>query len=71
MINADDAWLIYCLMAKILEDAHHTQCCECGDMSREGMNYLHVNDKYYCQRCAVRLEILEWDGKQYILSEGT
>lgn len=69
MINAGDALLFYWMMGKILEDAYHTQCCECGDTDRTSMNYLHINNKDYCQRCATRLGILRWDGKQYILSE--
>jgi len=69
MINANDAEISYQMMAKILEDAYHTECCECHETGREGMNYLRIKDKYYCTRCAVRLGYLTWDGKYYIVAD--
>ena len=66
LITPEDAWGDYVMMAQILKTAMPLQCDDCGETDRIGQSYLKVGGKRYCNRCAVRLGILGWDGERYI-----
>lgn len=66
-VNTGDAEIMLEMSAEILKDAYHIECCECHETDRKSMGYVVAADKWYCVRCATRLGLLKWDGKQYIL----